>query len=218
MTCVLNVATKPFYTKWQERLSASLTTVGYNGRRLFWTNSLPPESPTQEESPYAFKLYAIKEAMKQKETRLLWVDAGLYAIRPLDPIFEILEREGVYLMRDENKVAKFCSQETLDYYSVTRESMAGIHLVTGAIIGLNMESDVSRGLLEEWRAAYGAGLYRGTVSRHSEQEDHRGDETILGILAHRKGLNLHGLGDHHTSDCAVRPTTIFRSGYYDRTD
>lgn len=218
MTCVLNVATTDYYAQWQKRLCLSLDAVSYKGARLFWTHALPQDSPDHGTSPYAFKLYAIKEAMKQGHSRLLWLDAGLYAIRPLDPVFEILDREGVYLMRDENKVSKFCSQETLDYYRMAREDTAHIHLATGALIGLNMDSNVSKFLFAEWLAAYQAGLYQGTVSKHSGQEDHRGDETILGILAHKFGLKLHGLGDHHAGDCNVRSSTIFRSGYYDRKD
>lgn len=216
--CVLlNVATGD-YVRWQRRLMNSLGAVKFPYAAKFWTNELPPSSPQHSDQPYGFKLFAIKWAVEQGYKNILWIDSGLWAIRPVAPIFEAIARDGYYMTRDENKVATYCSDEALRWHGVTREAMRHVHLASGALVGICPGSDAGAQVWAWWLAAYEAGLYRGTVSKHSGQEDHRGDESILGMLAHRYILRMHTHHDHFCADGNVGPTSIFRSGYYDRND
>jgi hypothetical protein len=91
-------------------------------------------------------------------------------------------------------------------------------LVSGAFIGLDATNNAAQYLFHAWWKAYEAGLYRGTVSKHSGQEDHRGDESILAILTAKRKIPLHTTREHFGSDAATGPDTLFRSGYYSRED
>lgn len=215
--CVVNFADRD-YVRWQNRLTGSLSKHGNSVAHLIWTDSLPPGSPKHSEWPYAFKLYAIKDAMAKGHTTILWVDAGLYAVRPLDPLFDAIEEDGVYAVREENTVGMYCSDETLAYFGITREEAKPIHLASGAILGFDFRQAIAKDVFGEWFRAFEASLYRGTVSKHSGQQDHRGDESILGLIFHHRGLRFRTLAEHFSADCDLQPKTVFRSGYYERKD
>lgn len=213
-TVILNVATDG-YVKWQNRLRESLDKFAPAFDRKYWVNELPEGSRSHADSPYGFKIHAIKWAMAQGYRYIFWIDSGLYAIRRMEPVFDALVTYGMYLVRDENKVAKYCSQEALDWFGKTREQMSFVHLVSGALVGMDTENPVAKEVWRRWLIAYDAGLYKGTVSKHSGQEDHRGDESILGMIAADLGLKLHTVRDHFCADGQVIESSIFRSGYYD---
>ena len=219
---VLNVAVNQNpnapYVHWQGRLLKSLSLNGGKPPVLSWTNSYPFGSPTHNDNPYAFKLYAIDEARRLGFSTILWLDSGIYAIRNIDPLFVAVEDAGVYIVRDDSSLSKFCSDETFKYFGMTREQAEGLHIACGAVIGLNFRKPVTLDFYNDWKKAYSNGLYRGTVSKHSGMEDHRGDESILGILMARYSLCWRTLKEHFSSDAPPHDNTILRSGYYDRED
>lgn len=213
---VLNVATND-YVRWQHRLRKSMVTFG-GAELLFWEDKYPPGSPTHAEVPYAFKLYAIDAAEKAGYESAFWLDAGLYAIRPMTSMWEDLDRDGLYFTRDVTPLNRFCSDETLAHYGLLRDKTESMQLVSGAVMGFRFNHPSCIALRKKWLEAYAAGLYRGTVSKHSGQEDHRGDEAILGILTHQMEIPVHNAWDHFASDADVQPATVLRSGYYSRGD
>jgi len=219
---VLNVAVDQSgdenYVRWQRRLSWSLKEKAGYPPTLFWTKQYPPGSPAHSDWAYAFKLYAIKEALAQGYQTILWMDSGLYAIRDFAPLWEAIETSGVYFVQDSHKVGQFCSQETFAYYGIKREDAGNIPLVSGALIGFDFTKPLANEIYRKWWEAFDAQLYRGTVSRHSGMEDHRGDETILAMISHKVGLKLHTLADHFCSDGNIQSTSLIRSGYVNRGD
>ena len=99
---------------------------------------------------------------------------------------------------------------------MTRDQVRPLRLISGALMGFDFTREITKTVLDAWWRAFKVGLYRGTVSRHSGMEDHRGDETILGILTHIHGIKAHTISEHFGSDSEnIQATTLLRSGYYD---
>lgn len=105
---VVNVATDS-WVRGQNRLITACHDLGQASIR--WSNQFPPGSPPHRTEgvlrasasrcvPYAFKAYALKEAEKAGHTSLLWCDASIVPIRPLGPLWEYIEGEGVWLGRN----------------------------------------------------------------------------------------------------------------------
>jgi len=106
---IVNVATDS-WVKGQNRLITACHDLGEPSIR--WSNQLPPGSPPHRILgvargasdarcvPYAFKAYALHEAEKAGNELLIWCDASVYPIRPLKPIWDYIEREGVWLNRN----------------------------------------------------------------------------------------------------------------------
>jgi hypothetical protein len=92
---VVNVATGAHYIKGQERLTEALAELDED--YMVWRDTLPPDSPTHQNVPYAFKAFALEAARKKGHTLLMWADASIVPIAKLDPIWEYAEAHGVWL-------------------------------------------------------------------------------------------------------------------------
>lgn len=93
MRAVINVATGR-YVNGQNRLG--MECVRQDTRILSWAR-MPEGSPAHEQVPYAFKAYALKAASNEGYTTLLWADASVLPIKPLDPLFERIEQDGYWM-------------------------------------------------------------------------------------------------------------------------
>lgn len=98
MRCVVSVATGAHYRKGQERLTEWLAAHGENYRIWNDSSGLPAGSPTHDECNYAFKAYALAEALKEHHT-LLWCDASIIPLRSLEPLWERIERDGYWIFK-----------------------------------------------------------------------------------------------------------------------
>ena len=104
---IVNVASDS-WVKGQERLTAKLAEFGED--YVIWRDALPEGCPPHRTRgklgaptgcvPYAFKPYALNWASLQGYTSLLWCDASIVPIRPLGPLWEYIEGEGVWLGRN----------------------------------------------------------------------------------------------------------------------
>ncbi len=102
---VVNVATGPHYLKGQERLTEWLAQHGEE--YAIWNDhkGLPVGSPTHAQTNYAFKAFALLEAAEWAKARtgvapsLLWCDASIIPARPLDELWERIERDGYWICK-----------------------------------------------------------------------------------------------------------------------
>lgn len=91
--CVLNVATGR-YVRGQARLRNS----PFLGAPLTcWTDRMPDGCPSHLDVPYAFKAHALRLAAESGFTTLLWADASILPIAPLEPLWEKVERDGAWI-------------------------------------------------------------------------------------------------------------------------
>jgi hypothetical protein len=75
----------------------ALEKLGFRGTFIAYFGAIP--TPTGEEPqlagvPYAWKIFALREAFQLGHRRVLWVDAALYPLRDLSPLFEEIEQHG----------------------------------------------------------------------------------------------------------------------------
>ena len=81
---IVSVATGG-YVPLQERLMESLRSAGYRDAVIRWTNELPPGSPSHEDVPYGFKVFAIQEAFRRGHTSILWLSTCPWVSSPTAP-------------------------------------------------------------------------------------------------------------------------------------
>lgn len=95
MRSVVNVATGR-YVRGQERLTEWLSANGENDY-FIWRDQLPPGCPAHSEVPYAFKAYALRAAIASGAKTLLWCDAAVVPVKPLDELWARIERDGYWI-------------------------------------------------------------------------------------------------------------------------
>jgi len=213
--CIVNVATDR-YVPLQERLVGSLASQGFRDSLLAWKDGMPPGSPSHRESPYAFKLHALRAAAARGHRTVLWLDAPCVAVRPLGPLFERIEREGHLLVAGDEKLGNWANDACLARFSIGRDEAMALKLMNGTFIGLDLDRARSREWLEELFRASEEGLFQGPylsdqapapvkarkpgkpqgfVSKDPRCWGHRHDEAVGSCLAFRLGMEFGHLAD-----------------------
>lgn len=204
--CIINFANSSRnYKDGQKRLEISLKKHASHIDFLKWTNEKELECPPHKEVPYAFKPYAFKKAHSLGYDVILWVDASIYAIKSLEPVFDYIEDNGCYF---EKALPKFWTGEwssdiALKNLGVTREKAMGIKELAATVMGFNFRSEIANSFFNEWINYANDGETfigdwtneRGQVSSNPRVKGHRHDQTTASILVHKMNIKIL---EHHT--------------------
>lgn len=205
--CIVNVATGDFYCKMQDRLiksfEKSIDNVFVNGSvhpyrvssgdavaveeepnwnntgfdLLLWRDYLPPGSRPHSESPYGFKVHAIKAAYEKGYTSILWLDSPAYAVKEdISPIFDKIEKEGYYAMSHIDPLSNYVKDYVwAQFHLIERKDLDGHNLPSGSCYGFDLLSPHGKTLFTK--------LYGCERNGHfNYPAPHRHDETILALL------------------------------------
>lgn len=193
----------------------------------------PPGAPDHDVKPYAFKLYACLEAVRQGYTTLLYSDACVICQADPVPVFERIEQDGYLLVSDGRRLREFCSDACLAWAGIAdRDGLGDTSQAAGGFVGLNLLHPLGRTLWSEWWDAYARGHTAVHWREHQKPENrlksvamwnedfhisdrpdvlgHFGEESIWGALSVKYGL-------HHDGNlfCTQSEDGIFRSTGYD---
>jgi len=194
--CVVNVAVGPGHVRGQQRLTESLRAWKYQGDFISWTDAYPPGSPTHQSAPYAFKFFALKEALRRGYDTVLWLDASFWAIDEPMKVFRVIDKRGYALWLSGWTTGEWTSDAALKMLRITREEAFKYPLVMGGAVGISKYHAGAMELLKRMLvyAADGAtfpGAWdnkRKQVSTDSRVLGHRHDQPPLGVESKRLGL------------------------------
>ena len=203
--CILNFADGAFL-KGQERLRASLRKIGFpEGDMMFWS-ALPAGWPAHADVPWGFKVYAFEEARRKGYDMAVWIDAAGIAYRPLDPILEIMRKDGAFLFSRFNaSVGEWSSDLALQALGVSREKAFHIPELSAFCIGIDFGHEKGREFLGQWKKYADDGISflgvakpyglkdsmsnaGGILSEDPRVKGHRHDQTVASVVASRLGI------------------------------
>jgi hypothetical protein len=232
--CVISLGLgRKGYVESLKRLEESLRRTHFNGDFIVWDDVLPQGSPTQFESPMAFKTFCFLEAQKLGYNQVLWMDAPMVVLRSLEPIFEMIKTNN-YVTFSNNygqSLGQWSSDEVLKLHQISREEAMLIPETPTSVIGLNLSSELGQKFLMRWHSMSMDGLTCRGISRPITVVDdyyaiawnkdncvskdprvggHRFDQTAAGIVAHQLGLPPYAdnLRDVHFKENQVNKHTI----------
>lgn len=229
---IVNVATGEFYCKMQDRLRNSLTFCTDNLLMLFndgstheedqypinmkhygidvvlWTDVLPRGSREHSESPYGFKVHAIKAAYEMGYTSILWLDSPAYAVKEdISPIFDKIEKEGYYAMSHIDPLERFVGDAALQFYNIKRLDLIGLNLPSGSCYGFDMKG-IGHRIVANLELTEINGLFKDEVSEDG-MIVHRHDEAILALYLKLLGKPVFTFDPLFQSDS---PECVIKSG------
>jgi len=238
--CIVNVATGHFYCNMQKRLKDSFTYCTDNLDMYFhdgsdhyedqypinmkkfgidvilWHDCLPKGSRPHSESPYGFKVHAIKVAYEMGYTSILWLDSPAHAVKEdISPIFEKIEKEGYYAMSHIDPLENWVGDITLSVFGKRREDLVGYNLPSGSCYGFRidgpMPKDWPHGEIPElfWDFYFqeSDNMFKSEVI--SEGKWHRHDEAVLAMNLISRGLPVFTNDPLFQSDS---PECVIKSG------
>lgn len=195
--CIVNFAQGGNYPAGQRRLARQ---CGQLGIPFIGYHEYPRGCPDHHTSPYAFKPHCIKHAMEAHGyDTVLWMDASANIQKHPLPIFEVAERDGVFMSANYGiRTGKWSTDECLAKHGITREQAWEIEHCSALIFCVSRLHPLGRQIQDEYLAASLDGVSFPGPHRYAEGrepskgvEGHRHDQTVLSILAWKHGVKLH---------------------------
>ena len=224
--CIVNVATGEFYCKMQDRLISSfwdsvdniyeITMMGIRPKEgvyktskgidlLYWNDALPAGSRPHSESPYGFKVYAIKAVYEMGYTSILWLDSPAYAVKEdISPIFDKIEKEGYYAMSHIDPLENWVGDDALAACAYDR-SLDGLNLPSGSCYGFDLSKDGIQQLFKTFCDAEERGFFKSQPI--AEGKWHRHDEAMLALclmMDYREVFTFDPLFQSYSPECVIR--------------
>lgn len=175
--CIINLSTKKFW-KGQQRLIQSLK--GNTDAEIF-TYKLESEvgAPFHNENNYAFKVYAFDKAIKEGFTQILWLDASMYVLKELTPVFNLINDNGYFFQDGGWKNSEWTNEKAINYFGTNEGDM-----IAACVLGINIENERTKEFFDIWRKSMEDGIFNGDWSNH------RHDQTCASIIAYKLNMPL----------------------------
>lgn len=136
---------------------------------------VPPFCPHWRDH-FTWKLWCLHDAPAED---VLWMDAGLVVLRPLDEVFEVLRCRGYFLVPNYQLLDWEASEAACEGCGVLTESRLGRPTLAGGFIGVRKTGTMLR-VVEE-------ALSIALVEKHiaATKSTHRHDQAIISLLMYK---------------------------------
>jgi FkbM family methyltransferase len=148
---IVSVAINKPYTGFRHQWLATMEEYGQADYIKIFAD-WPPDSPSHLEHHYAFKYFAVKHAYDLGYRQILWLDAQVFAVAPIDAVWKEIEKEGHVFAVDAADLDIYCSDQCLEHFGYTREQAAKLKLFSGTWVGLDLDKPRSKSFFNEWGA------------------------------------------------------------------
>jgi len=197
-TAILNYITlNAWHPHGQKRLGESLKRQGFTGDYLIYNpHSLP--CITHSEVPYAFKFFAILDAIKKGYDRVLWLDASFWAVLNPDFLFDRIGEVGVLVQNSSYFMGQWSSDASLKHLGISREDAWKIKMYSGGFMGFDLKNSkvldflaaVDVQILQKIGFQGAWTNKKQEVSTDSAVRGHRHDMVVGSILLERSGFPI----------------------------
>lgn len=192
-------------------------------------SELPPGSPSHSVKPYAFKAYALMDAMRRNYTTLLWCDACILPVRDMEPLFKKIETDGVWFSRNGWMNSEWTADSAYAalfpamHYDAARVINAKIPHVVATAFGIDVSHAVGRAFLADYfrlasETSAFCGPWTNTVETPCGPYDvrgHRHDQTAASVIAWRLGVQLTDPPDIFSYPPVDERTVLLADGAYE---
>jgi hypothetical protein len=170
------------YLEQQERLHHSIRGIYPDAPIYSWTNEMPPGARSMSESLYGFKPHAVKYALDQGHTKIMFFDPAIILMKPIDFYMEKVKEYGVCCARDDNKLSPFCGDKALKYFGYNRDYIKDWHLVGGSFYYFDFNLTICNLIFDLWHLMEKDDLYGTQREQASGQlQGHRNDEAAMAL-------------------------------------
>lgn len=166
-------------------------------------------SPTHQQSPYEFKIHAIRAA-SVFDPVVLWCDSSLWRVGDVKVIEDLILKDGYFMSEAGAWVGQWTNPETKKYFNLTEEEgrvPGGMCMFSAGLLGLDMNSKVAQDFFTQWQDSAKAGCFSGSWNNH------RHDQSAGSIIASRLGMKYQRGGQHMSyigpGYSQPEPTSIF---------
>ncbi len=177
---------KGWYAKGQERLRESLN--GHDETLCFYPNF--PNNLFKKSNGYNIKPSALYEAAKT-HSQLLWLDCSCWVIKDLQPIWDMVDRQGYYFMNSGFNCSNYCNDKSLKYFGLTRDEAQEIDMISSGCFALDLDNPKGKNIYDKLLQSAVDNIFdNGTGSSDPRYIAHRHDQSALSIILHKLGCSI----------------------------
>ena len=135
---------------------------------------------------YAWKPIIVWQTLMRARGPVCWMDAGNVVTGRLDGVRKALDKNGFYSPMSSGTINDWTHPAMLDYFGVDAGWAAGKRNLSGSCVAFHPQSLRALRLAKAWRD--GALIKHCIAPLGSSRKNHRQDQSLLTILAHRGGF------------------------------
>lgn len=176
-SAIINVSTKKFWPG-QKRLISTLqgkTTADL----LMYQHEHEVGAPLHRNNSHGFKTAAMMKAKYAGYDLILWLDASMYVIKDLSPIFDQVERDGYFFQDSGWENERWTNESQRKYFGTNKGEM-----ISSGVVGINVNHPEGMKFLELWHKAMLDGMFNGSL------QDSRQDQTCASLIIYKMGLKI----------------------------
>jgi hypothetical protein len=194
--CIISAGIGGWYGAGVDRLERSLIFNGFPGEMIMWKNDYPPNSPSHADNPYAFKVYAFREAIKRGHTHIMWLDASFWAIKNPIELFDIIVDKGIFAFKSGYNCAQTCTDKLLDAMTMSRDEAEQLPEIATGIVGLNMDNPDGKAVWDWWSNMCDEGFFKNSRTHNPEESRDprflhgRQDQSCFSMAVHKNNIKF----------------------------
>lgn len=168
---------------------------------------------------HAYKCFCLVD-IQESDTNILWLDAGVMALKNVKEIFDIIETDHIFCVGDEHLNKNFTKDSCIEIMQASESELEDTQLSSG-IIGYKVNGKFDT-LFQE---AYNFSTIEGCVV--GDEQNHRHDQSVYSILvsrhkAKKQDIDIYGYwtSSSRTLQTAIEKDAVIfvhRRGHYDNT-
>jgi len=135
------------------------------------------------------KAWAMEAAIKANYSTILWADASILPVAPLEPLFQKIEAEGCWISKNGYRNSEWTCEDAYPLLGVTHEENHEIEHVVATSFGISVKHPIGQEIFSEYYRFAQNGSFRGPW-KGGIGIQHRHDQTALSVVAHRAGVKL----------------------------
>lgn len=184
-----------WYHRGAARLKESLKQINEDADLVFTSN-------TQSIStPYIDKLISIVDAYNAGYKHILYLDCSIMALKSIQPIWDMIASDGYYLYKSGFNCANTASDNVLNHFGLTRNTVEKWDEAATNVIGVNADHWFGQKLIKELQMHYIPECVN-TIKWPTEEERlrdskdprfmfNRQDQTVISLIAGKYNMPIH---------------------------
>lgn len=177
------------------RLSESLRN-NFDGDFLAFIGEASCGAPLHTDNPYAFKIYCIEKAIEAGYHQVLWLDSSCFAVRPVQPIFDMISRQTFAFQDSGHWLGEWANDRSLEYFSLSRDAAMDMRMIGNAgFLGFDTTCTLGSIFFKGWKQSMLDNIFKGAWNNNEKTESqdercrgHRHDMVCSSAIIHRMGL------------------------------
>src|SRR5262249_4791023 len=137
---------------------------------------------------YAWKPVIFCDILNEFKGLVCWMDAGNLVTEPLTMVRRITTKIGMYSPSSSGIISEWTHPGTLACLNVP-DALLSQRNLAGSCVAVSYCNPIAREIANEWKEC---ALTRGCIAPiGSSRKNHRQDQAVLTIIAHKSGITKH---------------------------